>query len=128
MSKFVTQRVISINAKELVEQLVIDGIKQLDKFEKALKGTTYISEYRTILKYIEHAANGNSLPEKKFKLLKGVKDNIVEYEFKSKHIRVYAIQMPNNKIIIFLGYKNTQASDIISFRSLKKRYLESLNK
>jgi hypothetical protein len=40
MAKFVTVRVEEINAKEIVEQLVIDDKKQLDVFQEALKGST----------------------------------------------------------------------------------------
>lgn len=125
MPKFATIRVEEINAKETVEQLVIDGVKQLEIFEFSLIGTTYLSEYRVLLKYIEHLANGNSLPESKFRHLKGTKDGISEYEFKSKHLRVYTIQMPSKKLIVFLGFKNTQASDITAFRALKVKFLQS---
>ena len=123
MAKFVTVRVEEINAKEVVEQLVIDDKKQLDVFQEALKGTTYLSEYKTILKYIEYLADGNTLPEAKFRHLKGVTDGITEYEFKSKHLRIYAIQFPLKKIVIFLGYKNTQDKDIADFRSLKAEFI-----
>jgi len=126
MSNFVTIKAEEINAKENVEQLVIDNIKQMDVFEESLKGTTYLSEYKTLLKYIEHLANGNTLPKTKFRHLKGVKDGIPEHEFKSKHLRLYAIQLPSKKIIIFLGTKGNQDSDITGFRNLKEKYLQSL--
>ncbi|HWK03234.1 MAG TPA: hypothetical protein VNS58_06365 [Puia sp.] len=124
MSSFETIRVDLINAKERVDQLLIDGVKQLDVFEDKLIGTTYLSEYKTILKYIEHAANGNLLPKKKMRRLEGNADGITEFEFKSEHLRVYVIQQPSKKLVIFLGFKNSQDADIVSFRSLKKRFID----
>ncbi|HEY4287568.1 MAG TPA: hypothetical protein VGN00_10765 [Puia sp.] len=126
MLRFATIKVEEINAKESVEQLVIDGAKQLETFEKSLVDTSYLSEYKTILKYIEYLANGNSLPQKKFRHLKGVKDGIPEHEFKSKHLRIYAIQLPSKKVIVLGGYKNNQDPDITKFRSIKATFLESL--
>ena len=126
MPKFATIRVEEINAKEVVEQLIIDGKKQLDVFEEVLAGTTYISEYRTILTYIEYLADGNTLPKKKFRHLKGAKDGVTEFEFKSKHLRLYAIQQPGKKLILFMGLKADQDEDIVSFRNLKAQFLLNL--
>ena len=53
-------------------------------------------------------------------------NQVKEYEFKSKHLRVYAIQQINGKIIVLGGFKNNQKEDINKFRSLKKQYLDSL--
>ena len=128
MPKFDTEKIEAINAKELVEQLLINGKRVLDAFEKNLIGTTYQAELVTIYKYVEFAANGNSLPEKKLRKYRGNKDGITEYEFKSKHLRLWAIQRPNKKIIVFGGFKNSQSSDASTFRSLKNQYLESLKK
>src|ERR1700750_1665994 len=125
MLRFATIKVEEIDAKELVEQLVIDGSKQLETFERSLAGTSYLSEYKVLLKYIEYLANGNSLPQNKFRHLKGTKDGIPEHEFKSKHLRIYTIQLPSKKIIILAGYKNTQEPDITKFRSIKAAFLES---
>jgi putative component of toxin-antitoxin plasmid stabilization module len=87
-----------------------------------------MGEYRTILRYVQYLADGNSLPNTKFRQLKGVTDGVTEYEFKGKHLRLYAIQQPSKKIVIFLGYKNSQDEDITSFRSLKKQYLDYITK
>lgn len=126
MPKFVTKTVESINAREPVHQLVIDGTGVLDTYETSLVGTTYQSEFNTMQKYIEYAANGNSLPKTKMRKYKGAKDSVTEYEFKSKHLRVWAIQQPGKKLIVFGGFKNSQPADEVSFRALKKQYLESL--
>jgi hypothetical protein len=124
MTKFATIKVEEINAKEPVEQLVINGKKQLDAFEEALKGTTYLSEYKTLITYVEYLADGNTLPAKKFRHLKGVADGVTEYEFKSKHLRLYAIQEPGKKLILFMGLKAEQEEDIQNFRHLKVQYLK----
>ena len=129
MSIFVTRPVESIDSTENVEQLFINGIGQLDALEQRLKGTTYLGEFRSLLPFIAHfASRGN--PGKKVKYLKGVKDGIIELEFISKHLRIYAIQLPGRKIILFGGIKKAADSsdNIAVFRSIKKKYLNSLIK
>jgi hypothetical protein len=126
MPKFETERVEAINSRELVEQLIIDGVKVLDAYKKSLTGTTYLGEYKTMLTYIEYAANGNGLPDTKLRKYGGKHDGVTEYEFKSKHLRVWAIQQPNKKLILFGGFKNNQAADEESFWALKKQYLQFL--
>lgn len=128
MSKFATENIPLIKARENVEQLVINGVRVLDAYRNDLTGTTYISEYESMIRYIEHAANGNSLPENKMRKYGGNNDGVSEYEFKSKHLRVWAIQQPGKKIVILGGFKNSQSADERSFRALKKQFLESLQK
>jgi hypothetical protein len=99
MPKFATESIPLIKARENVEQLVIDGVKVWDEYKKSLTGTTYLSEYDSMIRYIEYAANGNSLPNIKMRKYGGNKDGVTEYEFKSKHLRVWAIQQPNKKIV-----------------------------
>jgi hypothetical protein len=127
MHKFTTEIVEEIKAKEIVEQLVINNIKVLEQFEKDLSGTTYSTELRSLLLYIQHLANGGSVG-KKTKIIKGNKDSVMEYEFISKHLRVYAIQQPNKKIIIYGGVKRLADSsdNIAAFRLVKKEYLDFL--
>jgi hypothetical protein len=124
MSKFDTKLVEQIKAREVVEQLVIDGIGCLDAYQIELE-KQYQSELRNILKYVEYASNGNGLPDTKLKKY-GNTDGVTEYEFKSDHLRVWAIQQPNKKVIILGGYKNSQPADEKTFRSLKKQFLEFL--
>ena len=75
---------------------------------------------------MESVSQLKPLPKTKFRELKGNKDKVKEYEFKSKHLRIYAIQQKNGKIVIMGGYKNTQTKDINTFRALKMQYLNSL--
>lgn len=126
MSKFALGSIDSINGKQTFNQLEVNGQKQLDNFESDLSDTTYVSEFKTLLAYMEYVANNKTLPQNKFKDITPKKQKIKEYEFKSKHLRIYAIQQTNGKIIVLCGFKNNQKEDINKFRSLKKQYLDSL--
>jgi len=126
MSKFVLHKIESIKGIQEFSQLEINGEKQLDKFEIELKDTTYVSEFKQLLVYMEYLANNNPLPKTKFRELKGNKDKVKEYEFKSKHLRLYAIAQHGGKIVVLGGFKKDQSKDIDRFRAIKKQYLASL--
>ena len=71
-------------------------------------------------------ANNNTLPHTKFKDLTPSKDKNKEYEFKSKHLRVYVFHdAKSGKIVAHGGTKTDQKSDIKYFRNLKKQYFNS---
>lgn len=118
-----------IRGKQIFYELFKDERSFLQEFIEDIESNPqYISEYKRIVSYMEMVANNNGVPDTKFKPLKGNKDGCKEYEFKSKHLRIYLIHLsPHGKIIILGGYKNQQAEDITKFRSLKKQYLSSLN-
>lgn len=126
MLKFATKRVPEIKAREMVEQLLVNEVGQLDRLENEIQGTTYKKEFIPMLAKIQHVADGGNIGSI-VKLLKG-NDGQTEYEFRSKHLRVFAIQLQDRKLIIYGGIKRrADSSDNISiFRSLKKQYLESL--
>ena len=126
MPKFAIERIQVINCRQEFDQLFIDGEGQLDSFEKDLDGTTYQSEFKTLLTYMEYLGNNKSLPKTKFRDVTPKGEKIKEYEFKSKHLRIYAIQKPKGKIIILGEYKTNQDKDFIKFRSLKRQLLISL--
>ena len=126
MSKFALQRIESITGFQTLDKLIVDDHCQFDEFEQAISNNNkYKSELASIYNYMEQVANGNSVPEKKFKDITPESETIKEYEFKSKSLRVYAIKKENGKIIVFGGYKNKQKKEIKKFRSIKKRYLEN---
>lgn len=127
MPKFALSKVKTINAKQAVHELEIDGVKVLNAFENQLTGTSFQSEYKTLLTYIEYAANNGSLPATKFKDITPKGEVVKEYEFKSKHLRIYAIKASNGKIIVLCGLKKNQKSDITSFRSIKKQFCNAIN-
>lgn len=125
MSKFVLEDIENIRGKQIFSKLTIDGICQFDNFVNELE-EQYETELDAINYYMEAVANLKSLPETKFRELKGRKGNVKEYEFKSKHLRVYAIQQKGGKIVVLGGYKNAQDKDLVLFRAIKKKYLNSL--
>ena len=128
MAKFALQRIEAIKAKQEIDELFVDGQGQWECFKEEInkQHADYSSELIKMLDYIAYAANGNSLPDTKFKDVTPEKESVKEYEFKSKHLRVYAIKKLNGKIIILGGLKTTQKADFKRFRSLKKQYLNSL--
>ena len=126
MSKFTLKKIEAIQSKQEFVQLEINGVACLDLFEKTLLEKMYQSEYRTILTYMEYLGNGGVLPDKKFKNITPEKELVSEFEFKSKHLRIYCIQKLNGKIVILAGQKNTQPKDIRKFRAIKREYLNSL--
>jgi hypothetical protein len=118
MPKFTIAEIKAISCRQEFDQLVIDGEGQLDIFEKDLADTTYKSEFKTLLTYMEYLGNNGSLPKTKFRDVTPKGEKVKEYEFKSKHLRIY---------VILGGYKSSQDKDFIKFRSLKKQFLSSLN-
>ena len=128
MPTFALKKVEAVEAEQEVDELVIDGIGQLSVFEQTLRGqhSQYVSELRTMLTYIEYIADGNSLPDTKLRDITPSGEKVKEYEFKSKHLRVYAIKKANGKLIMLGGLKTTQKGDFKRFRSLKTQYLNSL--
>lgn len=125
MSTFATEDIEYIKGIQVFSKLIVDGKAPYDTFVDNLE-ENYKSELAAIEYYMEAVSQLKSLPDTKFRELKGYKDNVKEYEFKSKHLRIYAIQQKNGKIIVMGGYKNTQKKDINAFRTLKKQYLNSL--
>lgn len=123
MSKFALHNIETIKGKQLFFQLEINGEKQLDIFENELIGTTYDGEFKTILTLMEFVANNRTLPKNKFRDITPKKEIVKEYEFKTKHLRIYTIHKPGGKIIVLGGFKNNQKSDINLFRSIKKQFL-----
>ncbi len=124
MPKFDSAKITAINARELVEELIIDGEGILTTYENKLS-KNYLSEFKNILKYIEYAANGNSLPKTKLRKY-GNSNGTTEYEFKSDHLRVWAIQLPSKKLVVYGGYKNSQDADERIFKAKTKQYLETV--
>ncbi len=49
-----------------------------------------------------------------------------EYEFKSKHLRIYVMKVKHGKLVVLGGTKNAQKKEIKRFRSIKKDYKEAM--
>lgn len=127
MRTFALKRITNVKGKEPFDKLIVDGKSLIDDFEDNLE-EQYESEMDAIHAYMDCVSNQQSLPRNKFHPLNEGQGQTKEYEFKTKHLRVYAIQQPGEKIVVMGGYKNEQPKDIKKFRSLKDEYLESLAK
>lgn len=140
MPKFTTKVIEEIVGKKRYEQLVIlpDNAKQTsidvkkvdgvwDLYEKSLEAK-YKGSFNGLAATMNRDADILSLSSEKFKDITPKGETVKEYEIKYQDLRVYAIKIDNGKLIILGGYKNSQKSDISRFRSLKRQYLESLNR
>ena len=101
MRIFATQIIESVKGWQVFEKLLVDDVCLLDEFEKELKeNSQYESEFKTIMAYMDFIANGKSLPNTKFREIKGGKLSVKRYEIKSKHLRVYAFSQPGGKLVV----------------------------
>lgn len=127
MAIFEVRKLEAVQGKQEFDELVIDGVGQFETFGTLISAehSRYRTEFEMLLRYMEYIANGNSLADNKFKDVTPAGELVKEYEFKSKHLRVYAIKKRNGKIIVLGGFKNTQKADFKRFRSLKTQYLNS---
>ena len=130
MPIFALQIIKAIKGKQEFDKLVIDGICPFDEFERGLE-SIYLSELAGIYHNMQDVADLKSLPKEKFHFYdrdkrQKNKDGVREFEFKSKHLRVYGITKPNGKIIITGGTKAKQDAEQNEFRKLKNQYLASL--
>lgn len=124
MVKYTLVRMDQIRGKQVFNKLVVNGVAPFDIFIERLEDN-YRSEVRTLYALMDAVANLLSLPETKFHPYSDGKDGVREYEFKTKHLRVYAIEQKGGKIVIIGGTKANQAKDQVEFRRLKKGYIAS---
>lgn len=127
MPTFALDTLEQVKGKQIFYKLIVDGECPFDEFVDGLE-KQYESEMDGIFNWMNRVANNNSVPKEKFHPYDDGKKGIREYEFKSKHLRVYAIEYPNGKIIISGGTKTTQQKDAQYFRKLKDQYEEYENK
>jgi len=125
MERFELRHLDIINGKQSFEKLIVEGSDLLEEFERSLE-ERYRSEMRTIYAWMQMVADLRPVPGTVFHPISDGKDGIREYEFKSKHLRVYAITKPNGKIVVMGGNKKTQRRDIIRLRELKKQFIKFL--
>lgn len=131
MPNFALRKIEAIKGRQQFDKLVIDNRCPFDEFEAGLE-ELYKSEMAGIYHYMQDVADLKSIAEDKFHFYdkdkkQRRKDGVREFEFKSKHLRVYGITKPNGKIIITGGTKAKQKMEQNEFRKLKKLYLESLS-
>ncbi len=130
MPIFALKKIQAIAGKQEFFEIIIDGKSQYEDFYNEIKNNKqYYSELTTILTYMDLVSNLERLPSKKFKNITPKKELIKEYEFKSKNLRVYVFHLEKSgKIVARWGFKNTQKKDIMQFRSIKKQYLQTIEK
>lgn len=130
MSTFVLKKLEAVVGKQQFFELIVDNSSQFNEYCQAIKDNKqYYSELLKIFTLMNMVSQLKMLPQTKFKDITPNKELVKEYEFKSKHLRVYAFHMEKTgKIVAYGGYKNTQEDDIPKFRSYKSRYLKSLQK
>jgi hypothetical protein len=129
MSTFVLKKLKAVVGKQQFFELVVDGNSQFDEYCTAIKDSKqYYSELLKIFTLMNQVSQLKMLPQTKFKDITPKKETVKEYEFKSKHLRVYAFHIEKTgKIVAYGGYKNTQKEDIPKFRSYKSRFLKSFH-
>jgi putative component of toxin-antitoxin plasmid stabilization module len=127
MSKFALEKIKAIKGKQSFYDLKVNEVGQFESFSNKLE-EQYKRELVTLNARMDLVANLNRLPKEKFRDITPKKQTVKEYEFKTKHLRLYAIHIEKTgKVIVLGGHKNTQKSDIPSFRSLKSQFLKSLD-
>lgn len=125
MPTFALKTIEQVRGKQVFEKLVVDGQIPFDTFVNEVE-KQFESELDGIFNWMNRVANNNAVPREKFHPLKGSKDSCREYEFKSKHLRVYLIEQSNGKIVVMGGTKTNQPKDIQQFRKIKQQYLKYL--
>lgn len=128
MPTFVLKKLDAVVGKQSFFELVIDDNSQFNEYCLSIENNKqYYSELLKILTLMNLVSQLKMLPQTKFKDITPNKESVKEYEFKSKHLRVYAFHLvKTGKIVAYGGYKNTQKEDISKFRSYKGRYLKSI--
>lgn len=125
MAKFELKKMEAVKGAQSFDMLVVDGRCLFEWFEENVEAC-YKSEIFSLYATMNEVANLKSLPKTKFHPYSDGKDGTREFEFKSKHLRAYAIEKPGGKIVILGGRKVDQPKDEKLFRKYKTQYLESL--
>lgn len=125
MHIFALNEISEIRGKLKFFKLLVDGICAYNVFEEEIiKEANFKSELTTIVTRMHEIADLKSLPKNKFRDITRKKDNIKEYEIKTKHLRVYLFHEKNTgRVIVCGGKKGNQKADIEHFRNIKKEYL-----
>ena len=123
MPTFTLKLIDAINGKQVFYQLVIDGVPQLDDFEKNLE-KKYENDFKRLLFIMDRVSNNEHVPGTQYHLLDNKKnDPYPGCEFKSGDLRAYAFKSKAGKLVALVGYKNQQQQDIRKFNSLKKQFI-----
>jgi hypothetical protein len=125
MPTFAVEELPNPGARFPLYELLIDDERQLAAFVAAhAANPQYQSEIRTLQAYMLAYAQGMRMTDKKFKELKrDGADPIKDFEFRSKHLRVYLFQHPvSGRVVVGGGLKTEQDGDIARLRRLKAAF------
>ena len=124
MKTFSLIEIGAVKGKQKFYKLIKDGFCEFDNFESTAL-INYNSEIKRMYSLMNKVAELQSLPLTMFRDITPKKENVKEYEIKTKHLRVYLFHENNTgKIVAVGGFKNTQKGDIKHFREIKKTYLK----
>ena len=129
MSKFALKHIPQIKGKVKFYLLITNSECQYEEFEKKIaREGNYESELDQMQSRFQEVAEMiRPINKTKFRDITPKKEEVKEYEAKTKNLRVYLIHQENKgRVIIFAGQKNTQKKDIRKFRSIKSQYLSTL--
>lgn len=125
MPTFAVQKMEEVKGRDTFYKLSVNGVCLLDRFYENIKHIPkYKSSFIRILSNMESVANGIKLAGEKYHPL-SPRSSPREWEFKYGDLRIYLIDYKGGKLIFDGGYKNSQDSDINSFRSLLKNFNET---
>ena len=125
MSTFAIERIELVDGPIKFYKLWIDDYCQFNEFLSELENGGSLSQIEGLFRRITEVGQMRRLPQNKFKEITPEGQLVKEYEIKCGVFRVYLIKHEGH-IVIIGGKKNRQEKDIRQFRSIKKRYLESL--
>ena len=125
MRRIELKRLEVIEGRQTFEKMILDGRDLLEEFERSLE-ERYRSEMRTIYAWMQMVADLRPVPGTRYHAISDGNDGFREYEFKSKHLRIYAFTKLDGKIVVMGGKKNRQRRDIKRFKELKRLYIKYL--
>lgn len=127
MAEYTLKPMEAVVGKQSFEMLVKDGVCLFEDFENSVEAQ-YKGEVASLYALMNDVANLKSLPTTKFHPYNKGDAAVREFEFKTKHLRAYAIEKPGGKIVIIGGTKANQKKDEATFKKYKNQYVESLKK
>ena len=125
MAEYSLKAMDAVIGKQSFDMLVRDGICLFEEFENNVQAH-YKGEVATLYALMNDVANLKTLPKTKFHPYNKGDADVRESEFKTKHLRVYAIEKPGGKIVVIGGTKANQKKDEATFRKYKDQYIKSL--
>lgn len=127
MPIFALQPIEEVTGRIKFYKLFIDGNCEFDDFEAGIRNEGNLAkELIKIQTRMTQISNLQSLPDAKYKPLRGCKDIYTEFEIKTENLRVYLFkEEKTGNVIVCGGKKSTQKKDISHFRNLKKAYIQS---